>query len=72
MKYSLLFEKIDPLPLILIDNSSEHIVKGIVTLPIYLRCSYSCQIKYYVMDLEGTYPIVLDYNWLANNNLLIN
>ena len=71
MKYGLLFEKIDSLPLILIDSSSEHTVKGIVTLPIYLSYSYSCQIKCYVMDLEGTYPIVLGYNWLANNNPLI-
>jgi len=62
MKYGLLFEKIDPLLLILIDGSSEHTVKDIVTLPIYLSCSYLCQIKCYVTGLEGTYPIVLGYN----------
>lgn len=41
-KYSLLFEKIDPLPLILIDGSSEHTIKGIMILLIYLSYSYSC------------------------------
>ena len=71
MKYGLSFEKIDPLPLTLIDGSSKYTIKNIVTLPIYLSCSYSCQIKCYVMGLEDTYLIVLGYNWLADNNLLI-
>ena len=40
-------------------------------MPIRLPCSYSCQIEFFVTKLEGTYPIVLEHNWLTQHNPLI-
>jgi len=64
--------KIEPRLLTLIDGSTNHHVRFVVPLQIDLVCSYSCQIKYYITKLEGTYPIVLGHNWLAQHNPIIN
>jgi len=64
--------KIEPCPLTLIDGSTNYHVRFVVPLQINLVCGYFCQIKCYITKLEGTYPIVLGHNWLAQHNLIIN
>ena len=64
--------KIDPCPLTLIDGSTNHLVESVVPMPIELDCGYSCQIKCYVMELKGTYPLVLGHDWLVKHNPAIN
>jgi len=71
-KYHLPYQKINPCPLALIDGTINYLVNHVVSLPIRLPCLYSCQIEFFVTKLEGTYPIVLGYNWLTQHNPLIN
>jgi len=70
-KYRLPCQKIDPLPLTLIDGTINHLVNCVVSLPIRFPCLYSCQIEFFVTKLEGTYPIVLGHNWLTQHNPLV-
>ena len=70
--HGLVARDISPRPLTLIDGSVNHFVKNVVSLPIQLPCSYSCQIECYVTNLEGTYPLVLGHNWLTQHNPVIN
>jgi len=48
-----------------------YLVNHVVSLPIIFPCSYSCQIEFFMTKLEGTYPIVLEYNWLTQHNPLV-
>jgi len=61
-KYHLPCRKINPCPLALIDGTINHLVNHVVSLPIRLLCSYSCQIEFFVTKLESTYSIVLGHN----------
>ena len=70
-KYRLPCQKINPLPLTLIDGTINYLVNRVVSLPIKFPCSYSCQIEFFITKLEGTYPIVLGYNWLTQHNPLV-
>jgi len=61
-KYCLPFRKIDPLPLVLIDRTINHLVNYVISLPIKFPCSYSCQTEFFVIKLESSYSIMLGYN----------
>jgi len=67
-KYYLLLQKTNPCPLILIDGTIDQLVSHVVSLPINFPCSYLCQIEFFMTKLEGTYPIVLEHNWLTQHN----
>jgi len=64
--------EIVPLPVALIDGTVNAFVNHIVLLPIKLSCDYACTPEFFVMKLEGTYPVVLSYSWLAYCNPTIN
>jgi len=70
-KYHLPCQKINSLPLTLINGTINHFVNHVVSLPIRFSCSYSCQIEFFVTKLEDTYPIVLGHNWLTQHNPLV-
>jgi len=67
-RYRLPCQKINPLPLTLIDGTINHLVNRVVSLSIRFPCSYSCQIEFFMTKLEGTYPIILGHNWLTQHN----
>jgi len=56
--------EIDLLPLTLIDGTMNYYVNQVVFLPIQLPCRLSCMIECYVTTLDGSYELVLGYNWL--------
>jgi len=56
--------EIDLLPLTLIDGTMNCYVNQVVSLPIQLPCRSLCMIKCYVTTLDGSYELVLGYNWL--------
>jgi len=66
--HNLLFRTIEPRPLTLIDGTVNQNVDWIVTLPIQLTCSYSCVPEFFVMQLDGSSLLVLEYNWLQAHN----
>jgi len=61
-KYCLPSQKIDPLPLALIDGTINHLVNHIISLPIKFPCSYSYQTEFFVIKLESSYLIMLGHN----------
>jgi len=67
-KHCLPLQKIDPHLLTLIDGTINQLVSHVVSLPINFPCSYLCQIEFFMTKLEGTYPIVLEHNWLTQHN----
>ena len=67
-KNCLPLQKIKPCSLTLIDRTINQLVSYVVSLPINFPCSYSCWIEFFMMKLEGTYPIVLGHNWLTQHN----
>jgi len=71
-RYCLPIQKINPLPLALIDGTINHLMNYVISLPIKFPCLYSCQTEFFVTKLEGSYPIVLGHNWLTQNNPSIN
>jgi len=66
--HKLPFWIIDPLPLVLIDGTISQNVNQVVTLPIQFTCGYFCTTKIYIMHLDGSSPVVLEYNWLRTHN----
>ena len=67
-KNCLPLQKIKPRPLILIDRTINQLVSHVISLSINFPCSHLCRIEFFVMKLEGTYPIVLGHNWLTQHN----
>ena len=65
------FQKIAPLPIMLIDGTINAYVNSIIMLPIEFSCGYSYAPEFYVTKLEGTYPVVLSYSWLSQYNSTI-
>jgi len=70
--YKLPFWVIEPLPLILIDGTINQYVTQVVTLPIQLTYSYSCTLEFYMIYLDSSSPVVLEYSWLKSHNPNIN
>jgi len=71
-KYKLLFWEIASLLIVLIDSAINAYITCVISLPIEFSCGYVCNLEFFVMKLEGTYPAVLGYNWLVHCNPTIN
>ena len=61
-------QKINPLPLFLIDGTVNRGIDQIVSLPMQFSCGSSCVVECYVTPLDGSCEVVLGYNWLRTYN----
>jgi len=64
-------QKIDPLPLTLIDGTVNYYVNQVIFLPIQLSYGLLCVIECYVTTLDSSYKLVLGHNWLREWNSTI-
>ena len=55
-------QKIDPLPLTLIDGTVNYYVNQVIFLPIQLSYGLLCVIECYVTTLDSSYKLVLGHN----------
>ena len=57
--------------LCLFDGSSNSTISKIANLPIIFSTSDCINLDFYVTLLDSSYSLVLEYNWLAQHNSLI-
>ena len=60
-----------PVALHLFDGSSNSTISEIANLPIIFAIDNCMNLDFYITLLDFSYSLVLEYNWLAQHNLLI-
>ena len=61
-------QKINPLPLFLIDSTVNCCIDQVVSLPMQFSCRLLCVVECYVIPLDSFNEVVLGYNWLRIYN----